>query len=172
MCLVAFRTTHSSTLRRAFLLPHWAVVRCLALRQPDTTLCQRKRGLQVDFVGSVECCAAAAERSSPPSPSPRASCAISAGELYTGCLGVRCGDELTSKVTFQHGPYGRRASASSALSLVRKRTIESNANLPLAYGVEREAPLWHRAPNRSEVPGLQPVTVRISITVLCLPGAI
>lgn len=57
----------------------------------------------------------------------------------------------------------RRMSGASALSLVRKRTIEgSSANLPSTAGPEREAPLWHRAPNRSEVPGLQPVLVSFS----------
>ena len=60
----------------------------------------------------------------------------------------------------------RKLSTTSALSLVRKRTIESSANLPLTAGSEREAPLWHRAPNRSEVPGLQPVMVSIYCTTI------
>lgn len=66
----------------------------------------------------------------------------------------------------------------SSLSLSRRRTIESGANGQYAPAEnEVAAPLWHRAPNRSEVPGLQPVSSKqISTELLSgiafLPGLV
>lgn len=61
----------------------------------------------------------------------------------------------------QQSHHTRRVSAMSSLSLVRRRTADSSANLPAATTTsERDGPLWHRAPNRSEVPGLQPVMIQ------------
>lgn len=57
------------------------------------------------------------------------------------------------------GLYSRRAGAASSLSLSRKRTMDSSLNLPATAAEDREGPLWHTAPNRSEVAGLQPVMV-------------
>lgn len=114
MRVVAIRAADRRALRGPFVLPHRPRFRCLALRQPYSTVRECQRGLQAHPMGFVKCSFAAAERAPPPPSCSSARGCCAAQDVDDVCLIPR--PQANNRVVCESAAYGWPGARSSIVA--------------------------------------------------------